>query len=394
MAFRYLPSLIFLLTVISAYILGGKMGFGWEAAFFACLVPTTVGMLGPAFTVPLALGLPFILLSIYVAFFHRGIWSYLVLFIFSGFLAIMHGPTLIALAIMLIPTILFSLRGERKHSLAIILSLIIPILMSLPWTLDSTIMPIINSLGSPVVLKAYVDYPRIIEIYGYPSILLMLIGIVILVYKGGARNMGLILGLLVLLAAHAFYYSAKYGVSIIYERGLIPTLLLMSIVAGAGLMGIRKLQLPAEWISRLHLPRAAANVGYLLCIAVVVLTLLVNIPARQKIPYYHMIDSEDYNAFVWIRNNIQDSYEKAVLDPWKGSAFMAITGKRSFSTIGEYPTEKDNQAYQFLAGGSNNSEFLRENKLSIVYSRIEVNNPDLVEVRKYVYLLKNSQGNE
>ena len=34
--FRYFPGIIFIITVLSVYILARRQGFGWEAAFFAC----------------------------------------------------------------------------------------------------------------------------------------------------------------------------------------------------------------------------------------------------------------------------------------------------------------------------------------------------------------------
>ncbi|MFC1897880.1 hypothetical protein ACFLX8_04905, partial [Chloroflexota bacterium] len=48
---RYMPGAIFMLTAFVVYILGRRHGFGWEAAFFTCMIPTTVGILGPAFLV-------------------------------------------------------------------------------------------------------------------------------------------------------------------------------------------------------------------------------------------------------------------------------------------------------------------------------------------------------
>jgi len=63
-----------------------KFGFGWEAAFFACLIPTTVGIMGPAFLVPVALGLFFLPLCIFVTFNYQTLWSYLVVFIICYFL--------------------------------------------------------------------------------------------------------------------------------------------------------------------------------------------------------------------------------------------------------------------------------------------------------------------
>jgi len=52
------------------------------------------------------------------------------------------------------------------------------------------------------------------------------------------------------------------------------------------------------------------------------------------------------------------------------------------------PFAKDNVAYAFLQGGSSNTTFLIENGISVVYSQGDVVNPDLVEVRKNVYLVE------
>jgi len=118
------------------------------------------------------------------------------------------------------------------------------------------------------------------------------------------------------------------------------------------------------------------------------LTLAIGIPARQDTYYYHMIDKEDYEAFVWIQDNVKEGYEKAILDPWKATAFTAITEKYIYSRIHAYPKPKDKEAYEFLRGGCTDTAFMTENGISIVYTRGKCDNPNLVEVRKNVYLLK------
>jgi hypothetical protein len=40
-----------------------------------------------------------------------------------------------------------------------------------------------------------------------------------------------------------------------------------------------------------------------------------------------MIDSEDYQSFVWIKDNLDENYDEGILDPWKATAFTAITGR-------------------------------------------------------------------
>ena len=176
-------------------------------------------------------------------------------------------------------------------------------------------------------------------------------------------------------------------------------MLMMSIVAGAGLRELWKLELP--WITHLRLrrPRIVQAAGILLCLVVIGGTLAIAIPDRQSIPYYHMIDKADYDAFVWIKDNIDVSQRKAILDPWKATPFAALTERYVYSRIHSAPKASDKRVYDFLRGGSTNTTFLMDNGISIVYTRVYeweqgttveygVNNPDLVEVRKDVYLLK------
>jgi hypothetical protein len=104
-----------------------------------------------------------------------------------------------------------------------------------------------------------------------------------------------------------------------------------------------------------------------------------------------MINEVDYQAFVWIRENVDSDYSKAILDPWKATAFTAITGREVLTRIGEAPTVKDVEVVNFLNGGCQDTAYLRNNNISLVYTPVRVNNEDLVQVQQYVYLLKESQ---
>jgi len=159
-------------------------------------------------------------------------------------------------------------------------------------------------------------------------------------------------------------------------------------------MMVKNLKLPQMFSDRLRLPPITRNVGYVLCAALVALTLFIGIPDRQAIPYYHMIDNEDYEAFIWIKDHVDGEYNKAILDPWKATAFIAITGKKVYSRIHAFPKDTDKEAYAFLDGGAADTAFLRENKISLVYTRSGTSNPDLVEVRKYIYTLKEAPQGE
>jgi len=385
--FRYFPAITFVITVLSVYVLAQRQGFGWEAALFTCLIPTTVGILGPSFLVAMSLGLLFIPLSLFLAFNFKTIWSYLTLFIFTCFLLTLHAPTAVGLAIILAPYILLNLKGGFKHSLGLTLALIIPFLAPFPWIFQM-LLPTAKALFSSQPPPTYIDLPRIIQVYGYLPILFCLLGTFLLAIKGKKESYGLILGLLTLLVMLVVYYTFHYGVEIMYFRGLMYMMLMMSIVAGAGLMGVRQLKLPARVDAWLKAPLITQNVGNILCLALIALTLVMVIPLRQDTPYYYMIDEADYEAFVWIKDNVGKGYGIAILDPWKATAFTAITGKNIYSRIHNYPTDRDERANAFLDDGCTDTAFLRKNGVSIVYSQKECDNPDLVEVRENVYLLK------
>lgn len=389
--FKYFPSVILALTALSVYVMAQRQGFGWEAALFVCLIPTTVGILGPSFLVPVALGMFFVALSLFVAFNFSSIWSYVVLFLFTCFLLTIHAPSAICLAIILAPCIMLNLRGNFKYSLGIALALTAPFLAPFPWILKM-LLPTAHRLFTTQSLPNYVDFPRIIKAYGYLTVGLCLLGTLALAIKGGKKNSSLLLGFLALLAMLVTFFTFHYGISIMYERGLMFMMMMVGILAGAGLMAVKNLRLPERLRPKLHGSDMTRYLGWLFCIVLVVLTLFISIPDRQDIPFYHMINEEDYQAFVWIKENVGEDYDKAILDPWKATPFTAITGKMVYTRIHAFPKPSDEEAAEFLAASCNDTAFLKERGISLVYTVGECHNSDLAEVRKNIYLLKKADN--
>jgi hypothetical protein len=101
-----------------------------------------------------------------------------------------------------------------------------------------------------------------------------------------------------------------------------------------------------------------------------------------------MINKQDYETFVWVRDNVDDSYDRAILDPWKATAFVAITGKYVFTRIHTAPKDTDKQARDFLSSGCEDNAFLEENDISIVVTQEECSNANLTQVHKNVYLFQ------
>jgi hypothetical protein len=394
--FRYLPGVVFLLTILSVYTLGKKLGFGWQAAFFVSIIPTTVGILGPALLVPVSVALVFVPLVLLLAFEFRTPASYLLILLSNLFLLSAHAPSALCVIILLIPYIVINLRSDFKHSMGITAALLLPFLIALPLISD-LVLSTARDLFTTHTVTEHVQVSPVIRSYGYLPFISCLFGVFILVLKGSKQSYGLVFGLLALLVMLVTFYTFHYGIPILHERGLLLAILTAGIIAGAGLMKLSTLKLPIMLKTGMR-SFLVKHIGLLLTLVVVSATLATVIPNRLNTPYYHMIDDKDYHSFVWVSENLKENYDRAILDPWKATAFTAITGKKVYTRIHFITGEKDLEAYDFINGGASDSSFLRNNGLSIVYTRVSGSaedfaieytgrNPDLVEVSENIYVL-------
>jgi hypothetical protein len=203
--------------------------------------------------------------------------------------------------------------------------------------------------------------------------------------KGGKKNLGLVSGLALLLIIMLVFIRFHYGLSTVYERGLTAMLLILSILAGAGLFRLRKLKLPANFLDR-HKSILLRNSTNISCVSLVVLILAVAIPTRLNAVFYHMIDDEDYRAFTWINDHVGTDYSSALVDPWKATAFSAITGKKVLHRIWPKQDPIDDRIYSYLKGGCQDPVFLRDNKVSFIYNLLPCDNRDLIEVSDRVFV--------
>jgi hypothetical protein len=75
-----------------------------------------------------------------------------------------------------------------------------------------------------------------------------------------------------------------------------------------------------------------------------------------------------------------------VLDPWKATAFSAITAKKVLHRIWPNQDPIDDRIYSYLKGGCQDPAFLRDNKVSFIYNPLPCDNLDLIEVRNLVFV--------
>ena len=386
--FRYFPGLIFILTILSVYILAQRKGYGLEAAFFTALLTSNTTMLGVTLLVPVALGLMFLPLALFLIFYYRNVPSYIVLAIFIGFLTLIHLPTAVICAMVCLIYAALRVRKERRHSLGIVASILIPLLGLAPvivWVAPE----FAASFLQLTYLPKYLPYlPSPLYLWGYLPSILFAIGVVFLVKKGEEQDYALVLTCLLLLIHNFIFFYFYHGVQILYHRSPLYLMLLMSIIAGYSLWRLKTSSVLANAAVRVK-DRCFRRrwLRYVLFGIIVAVILVESVNFHLNTRFYHMINEEDYAAFVWIEENISPDYQKAILDPWKATAFMALARREVYARIQHDPKEDDYQAIEFLNNRCNDTQFLEENDISIVYTTGEVDNSDLVQFGENIYIL-------
>lgn len=391
---RYFPSVVLCLTVLSVYLFARRLGFGWEAAFFSALLPTTVGVLGPAFLVPMALALFITMLLIFLVYYYRSSWTYVMVLLLGAYLMILHGTSAVLALFIIVPFLLLILREEKRHVLLVFGVGALGITISLPWTYDLFASQG-ASLFAPYDALVYHEIPNIIELIGVPVIVAGLVYVLVTSIAGNRKSYGLLIGCVFLLILLALYNTQRYGLVMLYLRGLIFLIVIMSILAGGGLKYIRTFNLPR--LTGKTIRTGFSAVAVLAGVGLMVATLMVVIPDRLETPYYHTIDRIDYENFLWIRDNLDPSLQRVMLDPWKATAFAALTQRTVYTRTHDSAGDKEIDVYDRFNTDNVDTEFLISTGIGIIYTRIgsnaedatvQLTNPDLVEVRPNIYIRK------
>lgn len=373
---RYLPSVIFLITVLSVYIFASKGGYGLQAAFLTAMIPTSVRLIGPGFLVAVGVGILFIPLSLFIAHYSK---KYYILFLYIVFLFLLHPPTALAIILLLIPYIVLNYGKDTYHSKKLAITLFFAFLISMP-RLYFLIFPTAEAIISP---ENYFlpPAPEVFKIYGYIPTFFFITGTYYITRNYAIKGYSLVAASFLLLLPIVLFARYEIGYGIIYDRNFSYLMILMSIIGGYGLM---KMYNSIKG-------RRGSRALYLL---ILLLTLGTSISSHALTPYYHVIDNTKYDDFLWIKNNLSDIEGITVLDPWTAKAYVPITGRFVYSHIplgpSQYTFQRNNEIYQFLNDKGKNSTFLASNNVSIVYTDTPIDNPELIEVRPRIYLYQSS----
>lgn len=399
--FRYLPSAVFALAALSAYIFGNRRGFGLEAALFASLVPTTVRFLGPALAVPVALGLFFVPLVLFLV---SNYWASkglpLVLLVLLSFLFIAHVPTAVFAGLIIAVYGVFQTlrraltrRPVRRRALAHLATVLAAVALSSLPLLAYNNWLVGAAVAEPLPQELLVAPGGIIPRFGYVPYALFVLGLVLLA-RSGIRTDRALLVTTVLVAAYAFlHYQFGVGNAALYSRSILYLSLLLLLIAGLATSDVRR------WLAKVLSLRWAGGASFaaagLVLVAVMLPSLGLSLESRYEEQYYHRIGDTQYEDFVWMRDHLCTGYERALTEPQFGRAFAAITGRHVYAAIPTTaapvrPAEVD-EAKLVLRDGVPDADWLRERGVSIVYTTRRVENPELVRVHDRVYVLPETE---
>lgn len=399
--FVFMPSLLAVFMSLAAFNIGerAERKFGLEAAFLISFLPTTCRMMGPSFYVPLAMGLLFILLIIWV-FQQETYRGVLIAPFFLWCLILIHPPTAFAgYVVSVILTIMLLLKRKLKLFLFAAATSLIPlcvmIFFSMRWNIF--IQDILQSfLGNSRFSNEGLSMIQIsFEHLGIVIWVLFFIGAYYSFAKEKTTTRAIVLCAIAFGTIIALYNRFNYGIPIIQERSFMYLYLMVALVAGLGISEVRRMA--AQYLEK-RKTGAHGNIfrhtNIITALAIVLLLIGTEVPVHFNTPFYHMIDEKEYDTFSWIHDNIKSFEDKnqtsirSAVDPFKASPFCAVSGlyvvSSSMSPLYGYGNAK--KVTSFLSNCCIDEGFLKNFTISVVYTTSCCNNENLTEVYPNVYI--------
>jgi hypothetical protein len=390
---RIMPAIVWGIITFAAYAWGRKWGFGLEAALFTTFIHTTIRVLGPAFLVPVALGLVFFPICLMLLDKLEQGWRPMLLIMLSLVsLFLIHGTTAVALGLLLgVSLVLYLImsRGQGKRLLPALTCLL---------AMPASFLAIF--LWNPALVKRYIEgititrhlpmdpiSPPLAEL-GYMMVALAAIGFGFMIAKGSWRYYALVISTAIFLSFVLFYRRwFDIGSENFYERAWLYIMLPMALMAGYGLSRLYHLSL--GFFKRQHWRPLFI---YLLLVMVIAFALFQRVSSYSKESYYHVIDVPTYYDFVWAGEELPQS-STALLSPYDAWTFVPITGKYVYvAKAAPWGAAEAVMINRFFQGGALDTEILTERNIDLLYSPFLLQNPDLIEVRDKLYILREEGG--
>jgi hypothetical protein len=388
--FRFLPGVILALLAFQAYALGRGRKFGLGAAFLVCLIPTTIRLLGPAFLVPVSLGLMYLPLIIFIL--HRLVFTargVAILFLLLLTLLFLHPPTMAVVSVITIMHLLFSLPGKENLRLrwkisAFIFGLTALVYIFLIFWAPSALHFVVSEALDPELHMPMPAMENMALKYGMVPLVLFLLGVGLHFYRRNRGDLAVVTSAFGLLVFQQLYPHLYIGPDIIYERGWLYILVLMAPIGAIALKAIW------GWLGQAwqHRPGIASVAACAVIGVLVAVSLFFSIRNGLSEYYYHVVDDEMYQEFLWIKEYVPPQHRIGIADTHEAWPFAAIAQKYAYTAeVSPRFHAKGRAAMEFLKTGAQSTPWLIASGISLVYSHEEVINDDLIKINKDLYLL-------
>jgi hypothetical protein len=402
--FLFMPSILMVFLGLTAFCIGERSmkKFGFEACLLVSLIPTTTRYLGPSFYVAVAMGLLLVLFLVWLIQQQRYSFS-LLLAPVIWCLALIHPATAFA-GLIVVGIYCLALAVEKNFKMAASTGLNL-VLACLPFLLLLLIssrwkqaVDVFLNAAAGEQYGMYFGLPTIFVNFndlGVITWVLFVIGIYYVITRGKSLQFTLVFSSIAFIMIIGLYSLFGYGIPVVYDRSFLYLFLFVALVAAAGLREIRSIvtTLIVRYVPK-KIPRYDTQVKHLVFpMLVVVLLLLTAVPAHLSTPYYKMISEDDYESFVWIRENIgryrdaNHTYTTGAVHPYKASPFSAVTGlyivTSSMHPLLRYTLH--NTMEEFLADRCRNTSFLLKYGIRVVYGSSNNSNLTMIHPKVYLY---------
>ncbi|MDD3493077.1 MAG: hypothetical protein PHZ19_06260, partial [Candidatus Thermoplasmatota archaeon] len=230
--FVYLPALIAALTGLAAYVLGerSRRRYGLGAAFFVAFLPTTIRFLGPSFLVPVALGLLLALLALILAE-ATGATRYPLLFALVLVAMVMHPPSAVALAVVLLcHAAVRPLDGRYREGGLLALVTLAPLALSYVIVPARFFQQGMGALFGETYVSNLSTISLELQSMSVVAWGLFFLGAFLALWRGRALQRGLAVATLAFLAVVLAYGEYGLGLPILYDRVFLYLFLLVAVL--------------------------------------------------------------------------------------------------------------------------------------------------------------------
>ncbi len=369
-----LPTVMFSYALVLFYLLGKRHGSGHLAIFPLLLIPTTARYLGPSLMVPVALFLVTLPLTLFVIMDKRP-RSLFLLALILVFQLLVHPPSAMALFLVVLAAAIAILRMNLKRSLTIFGILgcfFLPFIFPMEMWVSRLNWNIITEQGHFFLPPpGFFGY---LSVIGVMLLFLSLLGAVhsIKIKKHLGMIVLLSLGALILLIlAFVLVFPGFNNVTALHDRALFCLIVVLTIPAGFGIKALKR-------------------INFRLAFVTIAVMLILGTNIHFQAEYYHIVTDREYEDFIWIRDNLNESYGKAILDPWLAIGFRGITGKSVQYSLPQGPSPdyetRMREVETFFAENCQDSSFLARKNIAIIYTDGVCSNPGFTLVHDRVYV--------